>query len=54
MRRILPHPIIALFLLLAWLLLTEGASPGGLLLGGALALGGSWALASLSPPRADP
>lgn len=52
MRRILPHPMVAGFLLAAWLLLTESASPGAFLLGGVLALGGSWLLASLAPPRA--
>ena len=52
MRRVLPHPFLALFLLLAWLLLTESAALGTVLLGGVLALGGSWAFASLAPPRA--
>jgi multicomponent K+:H+ antiporter subunit E len=52
MRRVLPHPLLALFLLLAWLLLMESASPGAMLLGSVLAVAGSWALASLAPPRA--
>ena len=52
MRRILPHPLLALSLLLAWLLLVESASPGAFLLGGVLAMVSSWALASLAPPRA--
>jgi multicomponent K+:H+ antiporter subunit E len=52
MRRVLPHPLLALLLLLAWLLLTESVSPGAILLGGILAALGSWALASLAPPRA--
>lgn len=52
MRRILPHPLVAGFLLLAWLLLVESTSPGAVVLGGVLALIGSWALASLAPPRA--
>jgi len=51
-RRILPHPLLALALLLAWLLLMESASLGAVLLGGVVALGGSWAFASLAPPRA--
>ncbi|TDH61993.1 Na+/H+ antiporter subunit E [Dankookia rubra] len=51
MRRILPHPLIALGLLLSWLVLAGSASPGAVLLGGAIALAGSWALASLAPPR---
>lgn len=52
MRRVLPHPLFALFLLIAWVLLVESISPGAVLVGGILALGGSWALASLAPPRA--
>ena len=52
MRRILPHPLLALSLLLAWLLLVESTSPGAIVLGGLLAVAGSWALASLAPPRA--
>jgi multicomponent K+:H+ antiporter subunit E len=52
MRRILPHPLLALSLLLAWLLLMESVSPCAILLGGVLAILGSWALASLAPPRA--
>jgi multicomponent K+:H+ antiporter subunit E len=51
MRRVLPHPFLALFLLVAWLLLAGSAALGTLLLGGILALGGSWAFASLAPPR---
>jgi multicomponent K+:H+ antiporter subunit E len=54
MRRILPHPLLALFLLIAWLLLMGSTSPGAVLLGSIVALGGSWALASLAPPRARP
>jgi multicomponent K+:H+ antiporter subunit E len=52
MRRVLPHPLLALFLLVAWLLLVESVSPGAVLLGGVVAACGSWALASLAPPRA--
>ncbi len=52
MRYILPHPLIVLSLLLAWLLLSESASPGAVLLGGVLAIAGAWAFASLTPPRA--
>ncbi|MBP0447694.1 Na+/H+ antiporter subunit E [Roseomonas sp. SSH11] len=52
MRRILPHPLLAFLLLIAWLLLMESVSPGAVLLGSILALGGSWALASLALPRA--
>ena len=51
MRRVLPHPLLALSLLLAWLLLVESISPGAILLGGLLAIAGSWALAALALPR---
>ncbi|MBI0539019.1 Na+/H+ antiporter subunit E [Roseomonas sp. KE2513] len=52
MKHLLRHPLFALLLLIAWLLLMESVSPGAVLLGSLLALGGSWALASLALPRA--
>lgn len=52
MTRWLPHPFMALASLIAWLLLTGSASPGAFLLGGLLAVAGSWTLAALAPPRA--
>lgn len=52
MRRILPYPLLAASLLLSWLLLVASASPGSMLLGGVFAVVGTWALASLAPPRA--
>lgn len=52
MTRWLPHPLVALALLAMWLLLAGSVSPGTLLLGGALALFGSGALAALTPPEA--
>lgn len=52
MTRWLPHPLMALASLIAWLLLAGSASPGTLLLGGLLAVAGSWTLAALAPPRA--
>ena len=52
MTRWLPHPLMALVLLLMWLLLNQSVSPGAFLLGGALAFAGSWALAALNPPKA--
>ena len=52
MRRILPHPLLALVLLVAWLLLVGHVSPGSVLLGGLFGVGGAWILASLAPPRA--
>lgn len=51
MRRLLPHPLLALVLLLAWLLLAGSVSAGSVLLGGLLGIGGAWLLASLAPPR---
>jgi multicomponent K+:H+ antiporter subunit E len=38
MRRLLPHPLLSLVLLLLWLLLNNSASAGHFLLGAALAL----------------
>ena len=52
MTRWLPHPLMALVLLLMWLLLTQSVSPGAFLLGGILALAGSWTLAALTFPKA--
>ena len=52
MTRWLPHPLMALALLIAWLLLMGSVSPGAFLLGGLLAVAGSWTLAALAPPRA--
>lgn len=52
MTRWLPHPLMALVLLVAWLLLTGSASPGAFLLGGVLAVAGSWAFAALAPAKA--
>lgn len=52
MRRWLPHPLMAGFLLLVWLLLQRSLAPGSWLLGGALALGLAWAFGQLQPPRA--
>jgi multicomponent K+:H+ antiporter subunit E len=51
MARLVPYPLMAAALLLSWLLLQESASAGAILLGAALALAGSWALAALRPPR---
>lgn len=51
MRRVLPHPLVSLGLLLMWLLLAGSVSVGSLLLGSVLALGGGAALAALDAPR---
>ena len=51
MRRVFPHPIAGLCLLGVWLLLTQSASIGQLLLGSAVAFLATHALASLQPGR---
>ena len=51
MTRWLPHPLMALALLVAWLLLMQSISPGAFLLGGVLAFAGSWAFAALVPSK---
>lgn len=51
MRRWLPSPLLVAALVAVWLLLNESVAPGTLLLGGALALGASWALAALDLPE---
>ena len=52
MRRLLPFPLAAAGLFSLWLLLNQTLSWGHILLGGAVALAGGWALAALQPPRA--
>ena len=54
MRRLLPFPIVSASLLVLWLLLNQTLSPGHILLGGAVALVGGWALTALEPPKARP
>jgi len=54
MRRLLPFPIVSASLLVLWLLLNQTLSPGHILLGGAVALVGGWALAALELPKARP
>jgi multicomponent K+:H+ antiporter subunit E len=49
MRRLLPHPVLALGLLAMWLLLNQSLSPGQFLLGGMVALLASQAMAALQP-----
>jgi multicomponent K+:H+ antiporter subunit E len=48
--RWLPFPLMTLFLLVMWLLLNQSLSPGHVLLGAILGIGGSWALIRLEPP----
>ena len=54
MTRLLPFPIVSASLLMLWLLLNQTFSPGHILLGGAVALVGGWALALLQLPKARP
>ena len=51
MTRLVPFPMVSAGLLVLWLLL-NGLSAGHILLGGAVALIGGWALAALEPPKA--
>ncbi len=48
MRRLVPHPILSLALLLMWLLMTR-FSLGHLILGGIIALVAGWSLGALEP-----
>jgi multicomponent K+:H+ antiporter subunit E len=52
--RLLPFPAASAGLLLLWLLLNQTLSPGHILLGGAVALVGGWALSRLEPAKARP
>lgn len=54
MTRLLPFPIASASVLVLWLLLNQSLSLGHILLGGAVALVGGWALSALDPPRALP
>ena len=49
MKRWIPHPLLAAFLLAMWLLLNQSLSPGHIVLGGAVALLASLGLAALRP-----
>jgi multicomponent K+:H+ antiporter subunit E len=51
MSRLVPFPMVSAGLLVLWLLLNS-LSVGHILLGGAVALTGGWALAALAPPKA--
>jgi multicomponent K+:H+ antiporter subunit E len=54
MTRLVPFPIVSAGLLVFWLTLNQTLSLGQILLGGAVALIGGWALATLQPPKARP
>lgn len=49
--RLLPFPLVTAGLLVLWLLLNQAVSAGHLLLGGAFALAGGWALTTLRLPK---
>jgi multicomponent K+:H+ antiporter subunit E len=51
-KRWLPHPLMSVFLLLAWLLLQRSLALGTLLVGVLVALGLGWAFGKLRPPAA--
>lgn len=51
MSRWLPHPLLALALFAVWLLLTQSASPGQIVLGLVVALIATHAMAALRPDR---
>jgi multicomponent K+:H+ antiporter subunit E len=52
MTRLLPFPLLSAAILALWLLLNQTVSLGHVLLGGIVALVGSWALTLLEPPKA--
>lgn len=47
MNRLLPYPLLSLFLFLMWLLLNGSVAPGALLLGATLGLCAPWSLTAL-------
>jgi len=51
-KRWLPHPLMAGFLLLAWLMLRQSVAPATVAGGVVIALGLAWAFGKLRPPRA--
>ncbi len=51
MRRLLPHPILAGFLLVLWLVLQQSAGLGHILLGGVVAIVVSIAASAIIPER---
>lgn len=48
-RRWIPYPALAVGLFAMWLLLTQSFSPAQLVLGGGVAMLGTWAMAALRP-----
>lgn len=51
MRRLLPHPILAGFLLILWLVLQQSAGLGHILFGGVIAIAVSMAASAIIPER---
>lgn len=52
MKRILPYPLVWLFLVLMWVLLNRSFGLGQLLLGALVASFACWSVAALEPPKA--
>ena len=52
MKRLLPHPLLALGILAMWLLLSQSLSPGQWVLGAIVAVVGAHAMAALQPDEA--
>jgi len=51
MIKLVPHPILSVFLLIFWLLLQQSVSPGHIVLGSAIALAAGLAMSALRPER---
>ena len=51
MRRLLPHPVLSVFILSMWLLLQSSLAPGTLLVGALLGLLTPFAMRALEPER---
>lgn len=51
MKRLLPHPILAGFLLVLWLVLQQSAGLGHIIFGGAIAIAVSMAASAIIPER---
>lgn len=49
-RRVLPYPLLSVFLLIMWLLLNQSLSPGHLILGSIIGVAGGLATSSLQIP----
>ncbi|MFC0218464.1 Na+/H+ antiporter subunit E [Pseudochelatococcus lubricantis] len=47
MAHLLPYPLLSLAILIMWLLLNQSVSPGQVVFGSLLALGGAWGMTTL-------